>query len=84
MAMHRYVTDVEGILLYNYRVDPYTMEQNMTIMDFQMMVRQLTKNVKEDEEAKNRALSGNKVAEALTAVRDLLNFISLPKTANDK
>ena len=82
--MHRYVTDVEAVLLYNYKIDPYTMEQSMTIMDFQFMVRRLIKDVKEDEAAKDRALSGNKVAEALTAVRDLLNFISLPKTANER
>ena len=71
-AMHRYLTDVESIILYHYRIDPYTMEQSMTMIDFQLMVQQLTKNQRKN------ALSGNKVAEALAAVRDILNFITLP------
>lgn len=78
LAMHRYLTDVEAILLYHYRMDPYTMEQSMTMMDFQLMVRQLTKNAKDEQQQRKRALSGNKVAEALAAVRDILNFITLP------
>ncbi len=78
LAMHRYLTDVESILLYNYHIDPYTMEQSMTMIDFQLMVRQLTKNAKDEQKQRKNALSGNKVAEALAAVRDILNFITLP------
>ena len=78
LAMHRYVTDVESIILYHYRIDPYTMEQSMTMIDFQLMVQQLTKNAKEEEAQRKKELSGNKVAEALVAVRDILNFITLP------
>ena len=77
-AMHRYVTDVESIILYHYRIDPYTMEQSMTMIDFQLMVQQLTKNAKDEESHRKSALSGNKVVEALVAVRDILNFITLP------
>ena len=50
----------------------------MTMVDFQLMVQQLTKNSKEEDKQRKNALSGNKVAEALAAVRDILNFISLP------
>lgn len=78
LAMHRYLADVESILLYHYHIDPYSMEQSMTMIDFQLMVRQLTKNAKEEQKQRKRALSGNKVAEALAAVRDILNFITLP------
>ena len=78
MAMHRYVADVEAILLYYYKVDPYTMEQSMSMIDLQLMVQQLSKNAKEEEDNKKQSLSGHKVAEALAAVRDILNYISLP------
>ena len=54
------------------------MEQSMTMIDFQLMVQQLAKNAKEEEAQRKNALSGNKVAEALAAVRDILNFITLP------
>ena len=76
--MFRYVTDVEAVILYHYRIDPYTMEQSMTMPDFQLMVQNLTKNAKEEEKDRKQNLSGNKVAEALAAVRDILNYISLP------
>lgn len=81
--MHRYLTDVEAILLYHYRVDPYTMEQSMTMIDFQYMVQQLTKNTKEEQAQRQKSLSGNKVAEALAAVRDILNYITLPDKHNN-
>ena len=54
------------------------MGQSMTMIDFQLMVQQLTKNAKEEEAQRKKELSGNKVAEALVAVRDILNFITLP------
>ena len=78
LAMHRYLADVESILLYHYRMDPYTMERSMTMIDFQLMVQQLTKNAKDEQAQRKKALAGNKVAEALAAVRDILNFITLP------
>jgi len=76
--MFSYVTDVEAIILYHYKIDPYTMEQHMTMPDFQLMVQNLTKNAKQEEQQRQQNLSGNRVVEALTAVRDLLNYISLP------
>ena len=50
------------MFLRYYKVDPYTMCQNMTITDFQSMVQLLETQNKKDREDKN----GDKLMKCLT------------------
>ncbi len=58
-----------------YKVDPFQMEEHMTVNDLQNFMTVLTNKVEEEEKEKERNQSGNKVIKSLSAIRDILNYM---------
>ena len=58
-----------------YKIDPYSMFQNMTVTDFQSMMQLLENQNKKDREDKQ----GDKLMKCLTMVRDILNYMMMPE-----
>lgn len=57
-----------------YKIDPFTMLQNMTMIDLQSLVQGIESQNKKDQENKQ----GDKLMKSLVAIRDILNYMTLP------
>ena len=58
-----------------YKIDPFTMLQNMTVIDLQSLIQGIEAQNKKDKENKQ----GDKLMKSLVAIRDLLNYMTLPE-----
>lgn len=59
-----------------YKFDPFTFEKNLSIVDLQFYVQDLTRRIEEDN--KQQGQNGNKLMKSLVAIRDILNYMTLP------
>lgn len=59
-----------------YKIDPFTFEKNLTIIDLQFYIQNLTNRIEEDNKKQNQ--NGNKLMKSLIAIRDILNYMTLP------
>lgn len=62
------------MLLRFYKVDPFSMLQNMTVIDLQSFIQGIETQNKKDSENKQ----GDKLMKSLVAIRDILNYMTLP------
>lgn len=74
--MYRYVLEVELMFIMRYKFELFSCEKYITIRDLQFYLKALTGKVEEENE---KIQSGNKFVSLLTALRDILNFMSLPE-----
>lgn len=63
------------ILWMKYKIDPFEFESRLSIMDFQFYAQTLTSKIEEE----NKKSDGNKLMKSLMAIRDILNFMSMPE-----
>lgn len=73
---YRYLVEVEMMLLMRYKLDPFLMERSLSIRDLQFYIKTLTYKIEEEQKANK---SGNKLMKSLVAIRDILNFMTLPE-----
>lgn len=58
-----------------YKIDPFTMLQNMTVIDLQSLVQGIESQNRKEKENKQ----GDKLMKSLVAIRDILNYMTLPE-----
>lgn len=57
-----------------YKIDPFSMLQNMTVIDLQSFIQGIETQNKKDSENKQ----SDKLMKSLVAIRDILNYMTLP------
>ena len=70
---YEYLIHSEILLFRFYKVDPFLMEERMTMLDFEMFIKQLIKYTEEDRKQK----TSDKLMKSLIAIRDTLNYMTL-------
>lgn len=58
-----------------YKIDPFTMLESMSIIDLQAFIQGIEAQNKKDRENKQ----GDKLMKSLVAIRDILNYMTLPE-----
>ena len=58
-----------------YKIDPFTMLESMSIIDLQAFIQGIEAQNKKDSENKQ----GDKLMKSLVAIRDILNYMTLPE-----
>jgi len=72
--MYTFVLEIEMILFMRYKINPFSMEQYMSIQDLHGFYKTLSFRVEEENQQANRN-GGNKLIKSLIAIRDILNFM---------
>lgn len=67
------LTEIELTIFMRYKIDFLSMEQHMSMRDFQMFVKMLTHKI--EEETKDRK-GGDRLMKSLIAIRDHLNYMT--------
>lgn len=68
------ISQFEFMLLRFYKVDPYTLLSNLTVIDMQSLIQRIEYQNKKDQEDKQ----GDTLSKALVALRDILNYMTMP------
>jgi primosomal protein N'' len=71
---------VEMMLLMRYKVDAWSMESKMTMLDFQSCVKSLTYKVEQEMKQQQQSQTGNRLMKSLVAIRDILNYMTFNDT----
>lgn len=77
---YRAILEIEMFLLMRYKVDAWTMEQHMSMLDFQSMFQMLMNKLEEEKKQQQQNQTGDKLMKALMQIRDILNFITFNNT----
>ena len=75
--MINWYVEVEMALWMHFKIDPFSLERNLSIQDYQFYVKTLLN--KREQEQKSNSTNSNKLIKSLIAIRDILNFMSLPE-----
>lgn len=67
------IMEIEKLLIRNYKIDPMSMFDRMSILDIQYLIDGIRS---QKEEEANRG--GDKLMKSLIAIRDILNYMTLP------
>lgn len=77
---YRAILEIEMFLLMRYKVDAWTMEQHMSMMDLQGMFQMLTNKLEEERKQQQQNQTGDKMLKALIQIRDILNYMTFNET----
>ena len=67
------IMEIEKLLVRNYHLDPESMFDRMSILDIQYLMD----GIRKEKEEENRS-GGDKLMKSLIAIRDILNYMTLP------
>lgn len=68
------IIDIETTLFVEFKINPFDLLRNMSILDFQSFMTQISKKFEKQAESRKNSTSNNKFAKALLQIRDILNF----------
>lgn len=77
LYVYKYLIEIEMMFLTRYKINPFEIERHMTMLDMQFFMQTLEKKVEEENEARKKAGSGQSLWKSLTAIRDILNFMTM-------
>ena len=77
LYVYKYLIEIEMMFLTRYKNSPFEIERHMTMLDMQFFMQTLEKKVEEENEARKKAGSGQNLWKSLTAIRDILNFMTM-------
>lgn len=77
LYVYKYLIEIEMMFLTRYKISPFEIERHMTMLDIQFFMQTLEKKVEEENEARKKAGSGQNLWKSLTAIRDILNFMTM-------
>lgn len=77
--MYVYILEVEMMIFMRYKINPYDMEQHMTILDLQSFIEYLSQKI--DEESNDQNQGGGRLMKSLVAIRDILNYMTFNEHA---
>ncbi len=63
-------------LLTAYKIDPFTLEKNLSMHDFQFYVLTLANKVEAEQKEREKNNQGNRLMKSLIAIRDILNYMT--------
>jgi len=77
---YRWIIEAEMFLLLRRGINPYEIEESMTMWDFQNFLTTLLKKIEDEEN--NMKNGKNTLIEQLVNLRDYLNIMKLPDKKN--
>lgn len=77
LYVYKYLIEIEMMFLTRYKISPFEIERHMTMLDIQFFMQTLEKKVEDENEARKKAGSGQNLWKSLTAIRDILNFMTM-------
>jgi hypothetical protein len=77
LYVYKYLIEIEMMFLTRYKISPFEIERHMTMLDMQFFMQTLEKKVEEENEVRKKAGSGQSLWKSLTAIRDILNFMTM-------
>jgi ABC-type transport system involved in Fe-S cluster assembly fused permease/ATPase subunit len=74
------IINVEVMLWMWYKIDPFTMLQELTLNDMLFYVQTVTNRL---EEERNANATQDKLMKSLVAIRDILNYMTFSQVSNN-
>lgn len=66
--------DVEVMFLMKYKINPFEIFKDLTLLDFESYIRRIENKISEQEKEDKK---NNNFGKSLVALRDLLNYMTL-------
>lgn len=73
-GMYNQIIEIELQFLMRYKLNPFELFSNMTLLDLESYMSRLSMKIEEEEKDKNKQ---NNFSKSLIALRDLLNYMTL-------
>lgn len=73
-GMYNQIIELELQFLMRYKLNPFELFANITLLDLETYVARLSQKLEEEEKQRNK---NNNFAKSLVALRDILNYMSL-------
>lgn len=73
-GMYNQIIEIELQFLMRYKLNPFELFSNMTLLDLETYMTRLSMKIEEEEKDKSKQ---NNFAKSLVALRDLLNYMTL-------
>lgn len=73
-GMYSQIIEIELQFLMRYKLNPFELFSNMTLLDLESYMTRLSKKIEEEEKDKCKQ---NNFGKSLIALRDLLNYMTL-------
>ena len=73
-GMYNQIIEIELQFLMRYKLNPFELFSNMTLLDLESYMARLSMKIEEEEKDKSKQ---NNFAKSLVALRDLLNYMTL-------
>lgn len=73
-GMYNQIIELELQFLMRYKLNPFELFANITLLDLETYVARLSQKLEEEEKRRNK---NNNFAKSLVALRDILNYMSL-------
>lgn len=73
-GMYNQIIEIELQFLMRYKLNPFELFSNMTLLDLESYMTRLSMKIEEEEKDKSKQ---NNFSKSLVALRDLLNYMTL-------
>lgn len=73
-GMYNQIIELELQFLMRYKLNPFELFSNITLLDLETYVARLSQKLEEEDKQRNK---NNNFAKSLVALRDILNYMSL-------
>lgn len=73
-GMYNQIIELELQFLMRYKLNPFELFANITLLDLETYVARLSQKLEEEDKQRNK---NNNFAKSLVALRDILNYMSL-------
>jgi hypothetical protein len=73
------IINIEMMLWMRYKLNPFSMVDNLTIGDLTMYTNQLIDRLEEEQKDKTQ----DKLMKSLIAIRDVLNYMTFSQVSNN-
>ena len=73
-GMYNQIIEIELQFLMRYKLNPFELFSNMTLLDLESYMTRLSMKIEEEEKDKSKQ---SNFAKSLVALRDLLNYMTL-------
>ena len=72
-SIYRYILQVEVAFLMNYKVNPFDLFGNLSVLDLQTYVNNIESQL--EAEQKDKKNGGKDLGKSLMAIHDILNYM---------
>lgn len=73
-GMYNQIIELELQFLMRYKLNPFELFANITLLDLETYVARLSQKLEEEDKQRNK---NNNFAKSLVALRDILNYMPL-------